>query len=327
MKRAVIPAAHKIVWQEDPSLERALEPGEVRLEPLAVGVCGSDLHVFEGLHPFVTLPVQPGHEVAARVLETGAGVDQSWLGALVALEPSVACGTCAPCQGGRYNICSALQVMGFQTPGAMAERFVCEVKHLHRLPDGMSPELGATIEPLAVAVHAAALFPVSGREVAVLGAGPIGLLVAQVARAYGASRVSVVDLLESRRAFAERLGFEALEAMPPSDLTFECVGVGAALESAIQHTRKGGDIAVVGVYGRPAVLTAALVQDHELSLRGSLMYTARDYREAIRLAHAGLVETTPLVTHRHALSDVEGAFHAALERERALKVMLLNEQV
>jgi L-iditol 2-dehydrogenase len=324
MNRAFIPAPHKIFWQPDPSLDRRLLPEEVRLEPLAVGICGSDLHTFHGLHPFVQLPVQPGHEVAARVLECGSAVDSSWLGALVALEPSLTCGQCRNCQIGRYNICENLRVMGFQAPGAMAEQFICETRHLHRLPEGMSPEVGACLEPLAVAVHAVRLFDLFGREVTVLGAGTIGLLVAQVARALGASAVWVVDFLESRRQVAAGLGFQALDHTPKSDLIFECVGTEKALEAAIVSSKKGAEIGVVGVYGQPTKISAALIQDWELVLRGSLMYTAKDYQEAIGLLSSGAVAVSPLITHRFGLPDVAQAFQAALERDKALKVMLLR---
>jgi L-iditol 2-dehydrogenase len=323
-KRARIPQAHKIEWFDDPSLERAPGPGEVALEPLAVGVCGSDLHVFENAHPFVTLPVLPGHEVAGRVTAIGANVDASWLGAMVALEPNVTCGQCKNCRRGRYNICEKLEVMGFQTPGAMGERFVTSVNRLHRLPENLEPEVGAMIEPLAVAVHAVRLVNVTGQDVAVLGAGTIGLLVAQVARAYGAASVRVIDLLESRRAIATQLKLETGEPNESKyDVILECVGSGRALSSAIEHCHKGGEIVVVGVYGQPATIPAKLIQDWELTLRGTLMYTSLDYVEAIRLLEHGLVNTKPLITHRFKLGEVEQAFHAALEREKALKVMLL----
>lgn len=322
MMRTQISSPHQIAWVEGPEPEP--RPGEVLLEPLAIGVCGSDLHVYEGLHPFVSYPVFPGHEVAARVVGVGPGVEGGWEGALVALEPSLTCGECEACRGGRYNICERLRVMGFQAPGAMAERFVSPVRNLHRLPEGFDAELGAMVEPLAVAVHAAALAPLQGRDVAVLGAGAIGLLVAQVARAYGAARVDVVDPLEPRRQAAEALG---LRAKAPDGakyhVIFECAGNEKALEAAIQGARKGGTVVVVGVYGRPATVSAGLIQDWEIGLKGSLMYTFQDYREAIRLFAEGQVQGKPLVTHRFPVREAGAAFAAALGRERALKVMLL----
>jgi len=320
--QTLISSPHQVAWVQAP--EPVLNPGEVLLKPLAVGICGSDIHVFEGQHPFVSYPVYPGHEVAARVVALGSGVDASWKGALVALEPSITCGRCEACRSGHYNICENLKVMGFQAPGAMAEHFVTPTQYLHHLPESLEPELGAMIEPLAVATHAVALTVVQGHKVGVLGAGTIGLLVAQVARAYGAASVEIVDLLETRRKVAEGLG---LPAKAPDqakyDLIFECVGSEKALEAAIQGIHKGGSIIVLGVYGKPASITAGLIQDWEIGLKGSLMYTYRDYQEAIRLLAGGQVQVKPLITHRFALAEVETAFQAALEREKALKVMLL----
>jgi len=320
--RTLISNPHQISWVEAP--QPILSPGEVLLEPLAVGICGSDIHVFEGQHPFVSYPVYPGHEVAARVVRLGAGVDPSWQGALVAIEPSITCGRCEQCRSGHYNICENLKVMGFQAPGAMADTFVSPTLNLHRLPENLDIELGAMVEPLAVAVHGVALTQVQGKKVGVLGGGTIGLLVAQVARAYGAASLEVVDLLESRRHIAQSLG---LAAKAPDqakyEVIFECVGSEKALEAAIQGIHKGGNIIVMGVYGKPTTLTAGLIQDWEIGLKGSLMYTYHDYQEAIRLFASGLVEGKPLITHRFALSQVKEAFEAALEREKALKVMLL----
>lgn len=321
--RTLISNPHQIAWIDAP--EPTVQAGEVLIKPLAVGICGSDIHVFEGQHPFVSYPVYPGHEVAARVVEVGAGVDASWKGAMVALEPSITCGRCEACRTGHYNICESLKVMGFQTSGAMSDFFSVSTQYLHRLPENLDAETGAMIEPLAVATHAVALVPVQGRKVGVIGAGTIGLLVAQSAKAYGAASVEIIDLLESRRKVAMAVG---LEAKAPDnakyDVIFECVGVEKALESAIQGIRKGGNIVVLGVYGKPVAITAGLIQDWEIGIKGSLMYTYHDYHEAIRLLANGQVQTTPLITHRFGISEVEKAFHAALERQSALKVMLLG---
>ncbi|RIH82229.1 L-galactonate-5-dehydrogenase [Meiothermus luteus] len=322
-RRLAVEAPHRLAWLEETPPSPG--PGQALLKPLAVGLCGSDLHVYEGLHPFVSYPVYPGHEVAARVLEVGPETNPAWVGARVTLEPSLTCGRCPQCQSGRYNICQALRVMGFQAPGGMAEAFLAPVDRLHRLPEGLTDEQGALVEPLAVAVHAVGLSRVEGRRVAVLGAGTIGLLVAQVARAYGAASVVVVDPLEARRRLAEGLG---LPAQPPGqeryEVVFECVGSEKALEAAIQGCEKGAEVVVAGVFSQPTRISAALIQDWELSLRGSLMYTARDYPEALRLLAQGQVRVEPLITHRFPLREAPAAFATALRREQAVKVMLLG---
>ncbi|WP_027881803.1 zinc-dependent alcohol dehydrogenase [Meiothermus rufus] len=321
--QTVIPEPHQVIWAD--AVEPIPGPGEVLLRPLAVGICGSDLHVLEGQHPFVRYPVYPGHEVAAEVVALGPGVEAEWLGARVALEPSLTCGCCNACRSGRYNICENLKVMGFQAAGAMAERFVSPVRNLHRLPPGLSPEAGALVEPLAVAVHAVTLTSVAGRRVAVLGAGPIGLLVAQVAQVYGATEVSLIEPSPTRRARAEALGLAAQpQAADRYEVLFECVGHERALEAAIKSACKGAQIVVVGVYGQPTCISAGLIQDWELGLKGSLMYTYHDYCEALRLLAQQKVDVTSLVTHRFALEQVAEAFKTAQQRDQALKVLLLG---
>ena len=147
VRRVAIRAPHQL--QLETVALPALRSGDARLRPLAIGICGSDLHVLAGHHPFVDYPVFPGHELAAEVVAVGDDADRAWIGARVALEPSLVCGTCRACREGRYNICDRLRVMGFQAPGGMADAFDAPLGRLHRLPDGLADEAGALVEPVA----------------------------------------------------------------------------------------------------------------------------------------------------------------------------------
>lgn len=321
-RRAVVRAPHRIELEEhalpDPG------SGEVLLHTIAVGICGSDLHVLEGAHPFVTLPVYPGHEVVAEVEVVGEGAE-GWLGRRVVLEPSLVCGTCRNCRSGRYNICEHLEVMGFQAPGGMGARFAAPADRLHTVPESMSADTAVLVEPVAVATHAVRVVgPVEGRDVAVVGAGTIGLLCAQVACAGGAASVTVSDIDAGRRALAEGFGLAAREKLAPgsADVTFECVGVEGALRQAVAVSRKGAKVAVVGVYGADPRVQAGLVQDWELTLQGSLMYTGEDYREAIRLLGAGAIDAGRMISARFPLDAVDEAFQRAGERGDVLKVVI-----
>ena len=303
-------------------------PGEARLHPLAIGICGSDLHVLAGHHPFVDYPVLPGHEIAAEVVAVGDDADAAWIGATVALEPSLACGACRACRAGRYNICESLRVMGFQAPGGMADAFNAPLDRLHRLPDALAGTVGALVEPVAVATHALRLAeesdgPLDGRDVAVIGAGTIGLLCAQVARAAG-GQVTVADLDDARRESARGFGLAAPETLEERafDVVFECVGNEGALRGAIDASRKGATVIVAGVYGSDPKVQAGLIQDRELRLQGSLMYTSEDYREAIRLLATGAIDAQRMITSVHPLADVERAFEIAAAGGGSLKVML-----
>ena len=335
MKRAIVPEPHRVAAIEmDPPL--TLE-NQVRLTIQACGICGSDLHTFEGHHPFVTYPVYPGHELSGLVADVGAGVPKTWLGQRVTVEPSLVCGECETCRAGRYNICDRLKVMGFQSPGGMGEEFIVPVDRLVRLPDAMTAEQGAFVEPLAVAVHASRL-PASliGRDVLILGAGAIGLLVGQVVRAYGARSVVLSDPVLTRRALAGRLGFTAVELAKDRsdviaeqfrgrrpDIVIECVGAEAPLRQAVEFVRKGGEIIVVGVFGQEVLVPAGLIQDRELRIVGSLLYVRFDFEAAVRLISERRVEVDPLISHRVPLAAVDQAFSLAGSRRNGVKVMVI----
>lgn len=325
-RRVIIGGPHDL--KLEPAELADPKPGEARLRPLAIGICGSDLHVLSGHHPFVDYPVHPGHEIAAEVIAVGDDADRDWIGARVALEPSLGCGRCHACRSGRYNICENLRVMGFQAPGGMADAFHAPLDRLHRLPDELSDNAGAMVEPAAVATHTARLAKelsgeLEGRDVAVIGAGTIGLLCAQVARAAGGD-VTVSDPAEARREIAQEMGVRAVEALGERafDVAFECVGVEGALRSAIASTRKGATVIVAGVYGSDPKVQAGLIQDWELRLQGSLMYTAEDYGEAIRLLAEGEIDAERMVTGVYPLAEVEEAFAVAAAGGTSLKVIL-----
>lgn len=305
---------------------RRAGPDEAVVRVEAIGICGSDLHTLQGEHPFVSYPVWPGHELVGVVEAVGEAADRALLGARVALEPSLPCGRCRTCRAGRYNICEELRVLGFQAPGGMAERFVVAADRLHPLPDALTVEAGALVEPMAVAVHAARLpGRLAAASVGVVGAGTIGLLTGVAAAAYGAAQVVVADPLPGRRAVAEALGLHAVEALEAGScaVVFECVGNEGALRASVEACAKGGTVVVAGVYGEDPRVQAGLVQDRELRLQGSLMYVTSDVRDAIRLLAEGRVDTGRIVTHRFPLNEAERAFTVAGARGEALKVLLV----
>jgi len=325
VQRVVIDAPHALRL-ETVDLPPGPASGEARLRTRAVGICGSDVHVFHGHHPFVSYPVFPGHELVAEVEAVGEGVDPAWVGRRVVLEPGLWCGVCRTCRRGDTHLCESLRVMGFQAPGGMGEAFDAPAHRLHALPDAIPTELGALVEPLAVGTRAVrAVDALADRDVLVLGAGTIGLVCALVARADGA-RVTVVELDEARRATAaEAFGFATLAAAPTDafDVAFECVGVEAALRDAVAALRKGGTALVVGVHGRDAALQVGLVQDRELRLQGTLMYQGRDFARALELMASGSVDLAPLIGARLPLAQAEDAFALAARGGPVLKVLLI----
>jgi 2-desacetyl-2-hydroxyethyl bacteriochlorophyllide A dehydrogenase len=325
MRQAVIEGPGRISVREDAPVPEA-GPGEVRIRSSVVGICGSDLSALHGTHPFIDLPVSPGHEVAGWIDSVGDGVEGYEVGDAVLLEPNLVCGECAYCRSGRYNLCEHLAVVGCQTAGALADAFVVPARRLHRVPEGMDMTAAALVEPLSTATHAVRLVgDLAGASVAILGGGSIGLLTMLAARAAGASAVAVTDLAEGKRALAGRLGAsltvdprapDAVErirsAMPPRpDVVFDCVANQSSIDQAIALAVKGGTIVVVGVPHAPVQLALPLVQDRELRLQGTAMYVAQDVRRAIELIQDGTVDPLQLVTASFALQDSERAFAAA----------------
>jgi L-iditol 2-dehydrogenase len=311
---------------------------EVLLRIVRIGVCGSDVHVYHGSHPYTGYPVVQGHEFSAVIECVGPEVRGFEPGQKVTATPQIVCGQCVPCRRGDYHICDELKVQGFQAPGFAQDLAVAEAAKLVPLPESFSHEQGALIEPLAVAVHAVQRAgSMGGKNVAVLGAGPIGNLVAQTAQAEGA-RVLIVDPSDFRLAVAAKCGLENGSNPRSESLSdaakrifgaaglhavFECAGNEAATDSAIRAVGKGGTIVVVGVFGEKPKVDLGLVQDRELNLVGTLMYQRSDYLRAIELVSSGGVRTDPLDTGHIPFENYRAAYELIEKQpERCMKVFI-----
>jgi L-iditol 2-dehydrogenase len=316
----------------------AVRADQIKVKMKRIGVCGSDIHVFHGKHPYTSYPVVQGHEVSAEVVEVGSGVKEFKVGDKVTIQPQVVCGQCYPCTHGMYNACEHLKVMGFQTTGMASEYFVTEAAKALKLPDEMSWDHGAMIEPLAVAVHATRRYgDLKGKKVLVLGGGPIGNLVAQTAKASCAEEVLLSELSSYRLETAAKcgiavvnpeqtdLGKEIKRIFGPdgADVIFECVGINATMKQAIEHARNGSEIIVVGVFADLGLINMGFVQDHELKLIGTAMYRVEDYREAVRLIEQGLVKFDPLISDHVPFREYTKAYKLIDERkDKVMKVII-----
>ena len=335
MRQIVVSSAEDIRVERVPWPDA---PGEheVLVRSRLVGICGSDTHACAGKHPFIALPYRPGHEVVGVIGAVGPGVSDLAEGDRVVLEPNLVCGKCRQCRDGRYNICRELAVFGCQSVGAMADAFVIPRDRLHRVPDGVSDELAALVEPLATPVHAVRRAGVGpGSRVAVLGAGPIGLLCLVAARAAGAEVVVVTDVLKNKLERAQRLGADAaLDAAAPdlvdqasralgdgADVVLDCVSGQSSMTQAIELVDKGGTVMVVGIAAGPTTIPLHLVQDREIAVIGSLMYVREDVRRAIELLAGGAVAAEDLVTATFPLERAAEAFAASIAPDQ-LKVLV-----
>ncbi|GAB3618474.1 alcohol dehydrogenase catalytic domain-containing protein [Okibacterium endophyticum] len=333
-RRVVVNSATDVVLETIPVPEPAAN--EVLVRSTVVGICGSDMHAAHGTHPFMSLPFRPGHEVVGMVEGVGADVDASLVGRRVVIEPNLYCGTCEPCVAGRYNICDTLDVFGCQTPGGMADRFTIAADRVVQLPDDLPDLKAALIEPFSTPVHAVRRAgDLTGKRVVVLGAGPIGLFVTIAALAAGASTVVVADLLESKRARAERLGaagsFDSSAADAADQaraalggaahVVFDCVSRESTVHLAIEILAKGATLMTVGVPAGPTKVDLDLVQDRELTIMGNLMFVREDVLAAIELLRTREVPLDEIVTGTFDLADAAEAFRASDDAEQ-VKVLV-----
>lgn len=327
-----IPAVGTVELRTAPPLEPGA--GEVLVNTVAAGICGSDLHTYRRGHAWLDYPIAVGHEVSGIVERVGPGVEHLAPGSAVLLDGVLNCGTCVYCTTNRRNLCEHAEFLSVQRPGGMADAFVAPSRCLRPVPTGLSMAAAAMVEPLSTVVHAIrAVGGVEGKKVVVLGAGTMGLALAMVARVSGAAHVTVTDLVPGKRALATSLGVDlaldaALDAQAmrnetptPTDVVFDCVSSTATLATAIALARRGGTIVVVGAaHGKRFEVPLDVLQDDELRILGVSMSLSEDFDEAERLA-LGDVPLDRLVTATLPLERAAEAFELASSGE-AVKVQL-----
>jgi len=317
-------------------------PGQVQLEMQEVGICGSDVHYWThgAIGDFVVRkPMILGHEAAAVVSKLGEGVTTLKVGDRVAIEPGVPCRLCNYCKMGRYNLC--LDMKFCATPpydGNLARYYVHDADFCFKLPDHVSFEEGALLEPLSVGIHATNRAGVGlGSTVLVCGAGPIGLVNIITAKAKGASIVCVTDLDESRLKMAKLMGAdhtfkitsrdtiktaeqieETMGCKP--DITIECSGAAPSLQTAIYATKSGGVVVMVGLGAEKVELPVVNAGVREVDIRGIFRYV-NCYPTALAMVASGVANVKPLVTHRFKLEESIKAFEAA-KRGEGIKIMI-----
>ena len=337
MLQQVMTEPGRIIFQE---VETPVPgPHEVLVKIKRIGICGSDIHVYYGEHKGTGYPVTQGHEVSGQVAALGSEVTGFHVGQKVTIEPQVVCGKCYPCRHGKYNLCEKLKVMGFQTTGTASEYFAAPDFRVTPLPDSMSYDEGTMIEPLAVTVHAARRFQdLEGAKVAILGCGPIGILLAQTAKALGAAQVLITDISDTRLNLAAECGVdfqintrnedlgEALDRCfgpDRADVIYDCAGNDITMGQAIRFARKGSKIILVAVFAKEAHVDLFTLNDHELDLDTTMMYRHEDYVEAIRLVEEGKVRLRPLMSRHFAFTDYLEAYkYIEANRETTMKVIV-----
>jgi L-iditol 2-dehydrogenase len=332
MRASVLVEAGRVELEERAAPQPG--PGEVLVDVRSVGVCGSDVHYYEHgrIGRFVVeQPMVLGHEAAGVISALGAGVTGLRVGQRVSVEPGVPDRSCPQCLGGRYNLCP--QMRFFATPpidGAFAEQVVVHAAFAHPVPDSMSDDAAALLEPLSVGIWACRKGRVgAGSRVLVTGAGPIGLVAVQSALAFGATSVVVSDVNPDRLELARALGATelvdarsaAVTDIEPPNVLLECSGYPPAISQAIRALDRAGRAVLVGMGGDEVPLPLSTVQERELEVTGTFRY-ANTWPTAIALVAAGRVDLDRLVTGHFALADAESSLTVARTDPSSIKAMV-----
>ena len=309
--------------------------GEALLRVRRVGICGTDLHIFQGhLDHRIPRGGVIGHETLAEVTEAPA-VSGFHAGERVVVEPLRTCGACRACRTGAAYLCYRLRVLGVEDPGGMREYWAVPTDRLLRVPATLADDEAAVIEPLAVATHDVRRAEVkAGDAVLVFGGGPIGALIAMVARHRGA-RVVVTEVNPFRVEMLRKLGLEVVGPEQDTarfveqwtggdgaDIVFEVTGNPAAVRAMTDLVRVQGTISMVAIHGEPIPVDLYRFFARELTMHGSRLYSRGDWEEAIRLAATGAVTLAPLVTRRIPLESLQQGLEEALRGGPVMKVLI-----
>ncbi len=316
-------------------------PGMVVLKNHYLGVCASDQQIYHGKHKYMKFPLVLGHEVSSTIVAVGEGVTDYSVGDNVTIQPQVVCGNCFPCSIGRFNVCESLSVIGVHRDGCAGEYIEVSPWNLHKLPPEVDPVDSALIEPLAVGMGAIRRAgDVTGANVAVIGAGIIGIFAAQCAKAMGANSVLISDIIPKKLEAAKACGIDhcvnarevdlttaindAFGSVRKADIIIDCAATAGSFKAALDAARKSSKFVISGNYKEPVEFNVPTIQRNEISIIGHMMYVKEDFQESIRCLKEGLVTTKGLITHHFPLSEYHKAFEFADENPNDIIKMVID---
>jgi len=355
MKAAVFHGPKDIRLEDVPEPE--IRAGSVKVKVDWCGICGTDLHEYlagpifippvGSPHPITgeTLPLTLGHEFAGEVVEVGDDSTGVNVGDQVAIEPVFRCGECAACRRGATNLCEKLGFYGLMGGGGgMSEFAVVPSYMLHRMPEGLTTEQGALVEPIAVGLRAVrrAGFK-EGQSAIVFGGGPIGAVTVQCLRASGAGQIMVAEVSEARKNKAVELGADVVidpteenVAERVRELTngegaehsFDAAGIQETIQTALHSTRKGGTVTIISIWEGPVQINPNDIVLSELNVVGTICYTPEDFADTIAMLKDGSIKTEGIITERIPLSDVvAGGFEELVDhKDRHVKILVNSSQ-
>ena len=330
MKAAVITAPGEIAIEEvaDPT------PGDndVVVQVAAVGICGTDLHIFEGEFA-PKLPIVPGHEMSGTVVAIGRSVTEIKIGDAVAIDPSLHCGECFYCRRARGNLCENWNALGVTYPGAAAQFLLSPKKNIHKLPKNVDLKSAALIEPLSCAVRGFDQLPRNpGSHYLIYGSGTMGLMMAEMAKVNGAASVSIVDLNQDKLKTAKVLGFTNLAKSADEfdqprgfDVVIDCTGVTEAIKDGLKHVMPGGTFLQFGVANKDAKVEIEpfWVYNKEITIVGS-MAVLHSFDRAVELFASGVLNTDVMISDRYSLENYADALTAFKSGKGRKTIVLPN---
>lgn len=309
------------------SADRKLGSGEIRVAPQYIGICGSDLHVLAGKHPFAKAPTVPGHEMCAIITEIAPDVKNVNIGDHIVVDPIMACGNCRACRSGQPNLCEPPNVAGFRAPGFARTSHIVPAKNAHVAPKDVPWQILAFTEPATCARHAVGRLPNADREdVLMIGAGNIGLAILQALRIVGAGKITVIEPDPAKRLLAEKFGAD--RTVEPGKLTDErftgvidVVAAQGTLIEACTRVIAGGTIVVMGVPDGDRSIPLASMQRFERTLTSSGMYVPSDFDDAIAWLGDGRFDPRDLITDVFPIDQAAKAYERAKEPD-SIKVLI-----
>ena len=332
-----------IVWHGpyEASLENSPKPvpkeGEALIRVAYAGICGSDITIYSGKHWRAKPPMIPGHEFSGEIVEVNASGTDFKAGDHVVVEPLLPCGKCYACESGAYHVCTSLKLLGNDCDGGFAEYVVAPAHRVYHLPDNLGLKEAALVEPSAVATHDVRRSRVKlGDHVVVLGGGPIGLLVAQVARVVSARPVEIVEVSDWRVDLARQMGFDPINPKKVdmvqevlrrtggrgADVLFDTAGAASVVAQFAALTRVHGQVVIVAMPKEPHPVDTAAFALKEIDLRGCRVYNADDYRAAINLIAEGKIDVKSMISHVIPLEQGVDGLKLAMKGDASMKVLL-----
>lgn len=317
-----------------------LEPDQVLVKVMASALCGSDLHIARAKHPSAPLPVTIGHEFSGIVAAVGSEVRNVTVGARVTVEPCIVCGKCDACRHGNYSYCENISFTYRNGDGAMADYVVVKSPYVYELPDYLSFETGALIEPLSVATHAVRRAAVGmGDRILIIGDGAIGLFVTAMCRKSGASEIIVAGHSDARLALASELGATEIINTRNTDLlselrcktagqgvekSFECAGREECFHQAIEALCRNGLATIIGIYeDQDLHFAPARLVTHEIRIQGSQGYC---WDFPIAIAAARDIPLEKFISFRFPMPKLQEALNTALSCRNSIKILLTAEE-